>query len=69
MHPLREWRLTQPVPLRQADIAEKLGISAVQVSRYETGRKRITAEKAVLIEKHFGIPRERLRPDVFATQN
>jgi len=67
MHPIREYRLKQPIPLRQSDIADKLGVSAVQVSRYESGLKRIPAEKAVVIEKLFGIPRERLRPDIFAT--
>jgi DNA-binding transcriptional regulator YdaS (Cro superfamily) len=67
MHPIREYRLKQPIPLRQSDIATKLGISAVQVSRYESGLKRIPAEKAVECEKLFGIPREHLRPDIFAT--
>jgi len=67
MHPIREYRLKQPIPLRQADIAEKIGVTAVQVSRYETGQKRVPAEKAVALEKEFGIPRARLRPDIFAT--
>lgn len=67
MHPIREYRLKQPIPLRQSDIAEKIGITAVQVSRYETGQKRVPAEMAVAIEKEFGIPRESLRPDIFAT--
>jgi DNA-binding transcriptional regulator YdaS (Cro superfamily) len=67
MHPIREYRLAQPIPLRQSDIAAKIGVSAVQVSRYESGIKRVPAEKAVVIEKEFGIPRERIRPDIFAT--
>lgn len=67
MHPIREYRLKQPIPLRQSDIAIRIGVTAVQVSRYETGLKRIPAEKAVAIEKEFGIPRERLRPDIFVT--
>lgn len=67
MHPIREYRLKQPIPLRQADIGVKIGVTAVQISRYENGVKKVPAEKAVLIEKEFGIRRELLRPDIFAT--
>lgn len=67
MHPIREYRLKQPIPLRQIDIANKIGVTAVQISRYENGKKRVPAEKAVAIEKEFGISRELLRPDIFAT--
>jgi len=67
MHPIREYRLKQPIPLSQSSIADRIGVSAQLVSRYETGQKRVTAEKAVIIEKALGIPREVLRPDIFAT--
>lgn len=67
MHALKEFRLKQPIPLRQSDIAQRLGLTIVQISRWENGRSRVPAERAVMLEKEFGIPREALRPDIFAT--
>lgn len=42
-----------------------LGVSAVQLSRYETGARRIPAERVQAIAKLTGVPPHTLRPDVF----
>jgi DNA-binding transcriptional regulator YdaS (Cro superfamily) len=42
-----------------------LGVSGVQVHRYEKGTRKIPATKVAEVERITGIPRERLRPDIF----
>ncbi len=48
-------------------LAKQLGVSQGLVSQWITGRTRITAEKAVLIEEKTGgmINRHDLRPDLW----
>jgi len=64
MDALRKWRLSLPTPTLEV-AAAMLGISAAQLSRYETGQRGIPATRAADIEKITGIPRVVLRPDVF----
>lgn len=50
-----------------AKLAKRLGVSQGLVSHWITGRTRITAEKAILIEEKTGgtINRHDLRPDLW----
>lgn len=50
--------------LRQADLARLLGVEKSMVSKW--ARNRVPAERLVDIERLTGIPREVLRPDIFA---
>ena len=45
-----------------AKIARGLGISEPSISKWE----RIPAERVIAVEKISGIPREELRPDLYA---
>lgn len=45
----------------QADLAKLLGISPQAVNRW----RRIPVGRAIAIEKHLGIPRHELRPDIW----
>lgn len=68
MKALRDWRLSLPPEFRTLDAAGKLlGVSGVQMHRYETGQRRMQPERVLEIEKITGIPRTILRPDVFGT--
>lgn len=50
----------------QKAAAAALGISAGHFCKLVSGEKRITAEKARLIEQLTGISRAEIRPDIFA---
>jgi len=52
---------------RQADLAAALGVSPGLVSHWNTGRVKITAERAKQIEQatNGAVRRHELRPDVF----
>jgi DNA-binding transcriptional regulator YdaS (Cro superfamily) len=66
MDELRKWR--QGLPENQRTLAAAgrlLGISEVQMHRYETGQRRIPAERTDDFAKITGIPHTILRPDVF----
>ena len=66
MHPLYSWRMSLPKPMRSLWAAGKLlGVSGVQMHRYENGLRRVPPEKAAAYERITGIPREVLRPDIF----
>ena len=47
------------------DVAAMLNVDHATVWRWEKGELRITAERAVEIERTLGIPRANLRPDLF----
>ncbi|MCA1404648.1 helix-turn-helix domain-containing protein [Ensifer sp. IC3342] len=66
MHPLKQWRQSLPEGQRSLQaVAELLGVTEPQVSRYENGKRRIPPEKLERYEKITGIPRYVLRPDIF----
>jgi DNA-binding transcriptional regulator YdaS (Cro superfamily) len=50
-----------------AELGRRLNISRAQIHRYLTGRRRITAERAVQIEHvtEGNVTRHELRPDLF----
>lgn len=63
---LRAWRLSLPASQGTFVAAGRLlGISKVELWRWETGKRRIPPEKVPAIEAITGIPRELLRPDVY----
>ena len=62
-NPLLAYR--QKNKLTQGQLAERLGKSRQMVSHLENGKREFSAEIAVLIEKHTGIDRVSLRPDLF----
>lgn len=47
----------------QAEIARGLGLSRAAITRWQ----RVPAERVVAVEKITGIPRQLLRPDLWAT--
>lgn len=51
----------------QAALAEALGVSSMAVSKWMSGKARVTAERAVDIERVTGarVTRYDLRPDIF----
>lgn len=62
--PIREYRRLHD--LRAQDLAGKLGISPITLRSYENGHRKIPAEFAVLFERTTGVPRKKLRPELFA---
>lgn len=66
MHPLREFRTDRSLSLK--DLAGTIGVTEAQISRIELGKRPITADMAIAIERATGgaVPRWRLRPDLWA---
>ena len=70
MDELRKWRQSLPEYQRTLAAAGRLlGISEVQMHRYETGQRRIPATRVVEWETITKIPRHKLRPDVFPAEH
>ena len=61
---LKSWRAR--VNRTADDVAKEAGVTLAMWSRWETGARRIPAERVIDIERITGIPRNELRPDVFA---
>lgn len=64
MEQIITWRKSLTPPTLE-HAGKLLGVSAVQVLRYERGERGIPATKAAEIERVTGIPRHELRPDIF----
>jgi len=62
-HPLLAYRLRSA--LTQEDIARKVGVSAALICRMEKGNRVTSPKVAVAIEKKLGIPKAKLRPDIW----
>jgi transcriptional regulator with XRE-family HTH domain len=62
-HPIRDYRTKEG--LSQDELAERLGVSRQMVGLVETGERRIAAEDVAEWERKTGIPRAKLRPDIF----
>ena len=62
-HPITAYRSAEGLSLSQ--FAERVGVSRSYACQWETGARRVPAERAVYIERITGIPREQLRPDLF----
>lgn len=63
IHPLREYR--EKAGLSQDELAEKLGVSRQMIGFIENGDRRIKAEDVADWSEKTGIPRAKLRPDLF----
>jgi transcriptional regulator with XRE-family HTH domain len=63
MEKIRTWRTARDLSIDEA--GSMVGVSGVQWHRYESGKRRVPAEKVQLISKITGIPPHELRPDVF----
>lgn len=51
--------------LNQTEFGRMIGVTKAEVSRYEGGQRQIPASRAVRIERVTGIPRIKMRPDIF----
>jgi transcriptional regulator with XRE-family HTH domain len=60
---LKAWREAHQLSLNGA--GKLLGVTGVQVYRYERGLRRVPPERVIDISGVTGIPPEQLRPDVF----
>lgn len=66
MKSLSEWRQNLPEDQRSfRAAARRLGVSASELCRYESGKRRVPPERVVEFEGITKIPRYLLRPDVF----
>lgn len=62
-HPIRYWRFMHGQ--RLLETATKLGISESFLSLVETNRRGLSREMAIKVEKKLGIPKAKLRPDLW----
>ena len=60
-NPLRSYRLRAGLTLQQ--LGRQIGVHKTTILRWEEGR--IPAERMVEIERVTGLPRRKLRPDLF----
>lgn len=65
MNRLREWRLNLPGGSTHEAAGRLLGVSAAQMSRYESGARSIPADRVPDVSRLTGIAPNELRPDVF----
>lgn len=66
MNELRQWRESLPPGLNTLDAAGGLlGVTGVQMYRYERGLRRVPPEKVKAVSKITKIRPEVLRPDIF----
>ncbi|MGE3649371.1 MAG: helix-turn-helix domain-containing protein [Reyranellaceae bacterium] len=66
MEQLRAWRIGLPEGSRTLEAAgQLLGVSPVQLSRYETGARRVPPERVPHFSKVTGIAPQILCPEVF----
>lgn len=64
VHPLAAYRNKQEPRLSQAQLASRLGVSRVTVTRWESGARKIDEEKLPKVSEETGIPKNALRPDL-----
>ena len=65
MEALKKWREQLPPGLRTLDAAgDLLGVTGVQMYRYERGLRRVPPEKVLAVSAITRIPPEVLRPDI-----
>lgn len=63
MNLVRQWRHRQKVTC--ANLAAKIGITEGMLRHIENGTRKCAPHMANLIAGATGIPREKLRPDIF----
>jgi DNA-binding transcriptional regulator YdaS (Cro superfamily) len=62
--PIRDYRQANDLTLEA--FGALFGVHKATVLRWEDGELRMSATRAIEIERRTGIPREALRPDLFA---
>lgn len=62
--PLRAYRKSQDPKLSQAALADKLGVTRLTVTRWESGARKIDPDLVPLVAERTGIPAKELRPDI-----
>lgn len=60
---LKDWRIAQEKTVAQA--AEAAGVTPAMWSRWENNRRDVPPKRVHILATLTGIPREKLRPDVF----
>ena len=68
MEALQKWRKSLPEQKTLEAAGKLLGVSAVQMFRYEKGNRKIPAERVAEVERITGIPRHELRADIFGEE-
>jgi DNA-binding transcriptional regulator YdaS (Cro superfamily) len=51
--------------LSREAMARKIGVSASMIQHLENGDRKISAERAIAIERATGLPRSMIRPDLW----
>lgn len=64
--PLRTFRQAHEPKLSQAALAEKLGVTRLTVTRWESGTRKIDPDLVPTVAERTGIPAKELRPDLIA---
>ena len=64
-NPITEFRLRADPPLTMEAAAALFGVSVATVSRWESGLRNPEPQTAIDLEREHGIPRWRLRPDLW----
>lgn len=62
--PLRTYRKSQEPKLSQAALADRLGVTRLTVTRWESGARKIDPDLVPLVAEKTGIPAKDLRPDI-----
>lgn len=62
--PLRAYRYNQKPKLSQEALADRLGVTRLTVTRWESGARKIKPDLVPLIAEKTGIPAKELRPDI-----
>lgn len=65
IHPLRAYRERHQPPLSRAKLADELGVGRPTLFRWESGARKIDAERLPEITQKTGIPAKELRPDLY----
>lgn len=60
---IKDWR--KATGRKAEDVASEARVTLAMWSRWETGARRVPAERVVDIERITGISRHDLRPDIF----
>jgi transcriptional regulator with XRE-family HTH domain len=62
--PLKTFRQKQEPKLSQAALADRLGVTRLTVTRWESGARKIDPNLVPLVSEKTGIPAKQLRPDI-----
>lgn len=61
--PLKTWRTSAEKSAEE--VATAIGVTLAMLSRWETGVRRVPAERVLDIERVTGVSRHELRPDIY----